>query len=220
MTMFEQKLRREPRHDVRNADLVRVTLETPQGESQPAAIGRLQDISRGGFMLVVDRTLPFQEAILLTLESDCFHLSVPAEVCWMQSGEGGKWLVGGRIAPRLPLESFEQLLHGGLTERRSAPRESCRQAAMVKWELESKSAEAIIWDHSLGGFSLLCANSPAAGDRVMLSAASAGQSYEVYGRAVWSSKIQDGCFVGCSFVAKDGHAQLLELLEPIESSSS
>lgn len=87
--------------------------EAPATESPESQVpGRINDISRGGALLVLDRALPEGTPLQLTLED------VPEEAPWYLNGhvvhcrqrEDGDWAVGCRFEKRLTCEDLENLL--------------------------------------------------------------------------------------------------------------
>lgn len=194
--------RREPRYNIRNADLIEVSLEQEAVESGHKITALVGDISRHGMRLQLPEPLTIQESAALVLRSDVlkFEFSLCADICWMRPEKNGRWSLGIEFVPELPPGVMQKLMDHGVIERRESPRQSWKRPVRLRWEPETTEHQAVLWDISQSGFCIL---SPHRATRkaVVLGNDGAGS---LSGTTQWQLSLGEGYLVGCRCRASDG----------------
>jgi hypothetical protein len=212
--MGKNERRREGRNSAIHPELIHVTLQQAEGQSNQPLAAELCDISRGGANLRLSTPLKFEETatVSLTSESMGLELSLAARVCWVCEDDEhpAKWLMGVKFSPCMPMSVLETLLDNGVVERRLYRRQGSRIPVTARWESDPTNHPALLWDVSPGGFCLL---SPTKATRKVRITPEGQAHCAVSGATQWEIRMAGGYVVGCKFIENDGFA-LLQSLDP------
>jgi len=197
--------------------------------------GMLQDLSSNGIRLVLQKPIPVRKAIEFRIragEMD-FDCNVSAEVRWMRARGPDQWLLGCSFTSGFSNSVLDQLAVAGYLNRRKDPRCPISVAALARQELMTETIGVHLADYSRGGCRMFSPVPMSVGERVMVVLAGTSRgTYSLSARALWQLKVENGYFVGCSFldntsygrlaqvVRQQNTAQLSNLLTPEENRSS
>ena len=207
-------IERSRRYSVSENYVVRVTLKHYDEHDRPlmtAAV--LVDLSPGGAKLLLGGPFPFEDDLIVSLESEELHLdlALSARICWLRQQGERQWVLGCSFDPQLPDSEIEHLFSYGLLERREAPRQSVRGQATACWQGDEETDETPVGllDLSEGGFSMLSPASSEVGKRLRLSLDGAEHKLVDTSATVrWQLQVEGGWIIGCEFV----HPQAFDAL--------
>lgn len=205
-------IERSRRYSVSENYVVGVTLKHYDEHDRPLiTAARLLDLSPGGAKLALATSFPFEDDLIVSLESEELNLSLSlsARICWLRQQDDREWILGCAFDPQLPDAEIEHLLSYGLLERRETPRQSVRGQAMACWEGGMDETPVGLLDLSEGGFSMLSPMFAEAGKRLRLSLDSA--EHELIDAAAtvrWGLKVDGGWIIGCQFENRRAFAAL------------
>lgn len=178
--------------------------------------GRVLDLSRGGAKLILPGSLSIKSRF--QLEIDMANLQQPivkiAEVCSERPMNGLKWLIGCTFEEELSEEVLSQLASDGFLERRRDTRTATAIPAKAQWELASNSTDVTLVNFSAGGFAIHSPEPARLSNRVLLQLEGCKNNSPLLGKICWQSKKENQWSIGCSFVNKNGHRNLLSQLPP------
>jgi hypothetical protein len=194
--------RREPRYNIRNAELIEVSLQQDAVESGSKIVALLGDLSRHGMRLQLPEPLTIQESASLVLRSEQlkFELSLCADICWMRPEKNGQWSLGVEFVPELPHAVMQKLMDSGVIERRESPRQTWKRPVRLRWEPDMTEHQAVLWDISKSGFCIL---SPHRATRKAVVLGNDGGG-SLSGTTQWQLTVSEGYLVGCCCRASEG----------------
>ena len=210
-----EKLRREQRYRMRDAQRLAVRIRSGNSATAKVSAVELCDLSWGGAKLIVAEPVPaVNTRIALSLTSEALGLDVTAaaEVRWTKPAEGQRWFVGLQIDPPLTTELLQRLLSEGVLDRRTSERRMHNLRVIVQWDYDTTQMPAFIWNLSEGGFCLVSPRKP--GRRVLVT--TENSSISVVGKVRWEMKTGGGYVVGCQFSCKESYELMTALEPPLE----
>lgn len=220
---MNKEIRKDSRFKATKPDAVRVSVRRADRADGQDISGVLLDLSRGGLRLRIDETLPVGTEIELTLSAPKAEVEIQSSaiVRWTQPAYPSGWVVGCSLDIQIEESSVQELASIGALERRLDSRRAISFHAEAKTELDQTYKPFQVVNLSAGGFCGIGQGIGAKlGDALLIRIPGDGKAATlVKSRVVWVEATGDAETFGCTFVSRNGRAQMQAMLSEEENTN-
>ena len=206
------------RYCVGPGQVVRVAIERPDGDEQPAS-GELSDITVTGARILSQVPLRFGEKVVLHLESESADLSftINCEVQWIRQGSADdEWIIACLFESRLEPDLLKEYVDSRRFERRESDRRETSLPATIQFEVTGEETEVLVSNIGTGGFRYVSRAEVTIGSRVRLTFDEV-DAEQLEARIKWQSTNNGEYLIGCQWVNRMGRDFARQFVQVTES---